>query len=231
MASVLEKPKPVQAPQRFVEMYPKPKNEKEKRRIDHKAALTAMDESIGRLLNWLYERHLSDNTLVIFLSDNGGSATADNSPLRGQKGQMFEGGLRVPCIVRYPNRVPAGKVCDEFLTSLEIFPTLCQLTGTYPPPNVLLDGFDMLPVLRGKIPSPRKEMFWKRRGDVAARVGDWKWVDSAQGSGLFNIKEDVGEQNDLSTQKPDILQMVKSRFQNWQIQMTQAAPRGPFRDY
>ncbi len=88
-----------------------------------------MDKSTGRILAQPDQLGLADWTLVIFLSDKGGGAGADNRPLRGQKAMMFEGGLRVPCIVRWPGHVPAGRVCDEFLTALEIFPTALHLAG------------------------------------------------------------------------------------------------------
>ena len=120
---------------------------------------------------------------------------------------------------------------DEFLTSLEILPTLLAATGTPTPEDLKLDGFDLLPVLRGEMPSPRKEMFWQRRGDVAARVGQYKWVQSAKGQGLFDLSTDLGEEHDLSTERPEVLGMVKERFAAWQEEMQASEPRGPFRDY
>lgn len=132
---------------------------------------------------------------------------------------------------RYPNRIPAGSVSTELLTSLEVFPTVLGLAGLQPPEGVVLDGFNMMPVLEGKAKSPRREMFWQRRDDRAARVGDWKWVDSRAGSGLFDLGNDVGEQHDLSAEKPEVLAMMKERFSAWKKQMDEAEPRGPFRDY
>jgi hypothetical protein len=96
---------------------------------------------------------------------------------------------------------------------------------------VKLDGFDMASVLKGKQKSPRKEMFWQRRGDKAARVGNYKWVESSRGSGLFDLSSDIGEQHDLSKEKPDVLNMVKSRFAAWEKLMSEAEPRGPFRNF
>jgi arylsulfatase A-like enzyme len=179
----------------------------------------------------LEEYQLDGQTLVIFFSDNGGGGAADNRPLRGSKSTMFEGGVRVPCIVRWPEQLPAGAVCDEFLTSLEVFPTVVRAAGATLPSGVTYDGFDMLPVLKGESTSPRREMFWQRRSNVAARYNSWKWVDSDRGGGLFNLAEDIGEQEDLSGEEPEILQQVKSRFQAWQQAMQAAEPRGPFRDY
>ncbi|SVB76185.1 uncharacterized protein METZ01_LOCUS229039, partial [marine metagenome] len=201
------------------------------RRLEFVGSVTAMDAAIGEVLDFLDDNDLAKNTIVIFFSDNGGGGAADNSPLRGAKGQMFEGGIRVPCIVRWPGKVPAGATSDEFLTSLEIFPTLCATTGAQPPVGIPLDGFDMLPVLQGKTKSPRKEMFWQRRLDKGARVGHWKWVESARGNGLFDLRKDLSEKEDLSKERPDMLAKLKSRFQNWKKEMAAAEPRGPFRDY
>jgi hypothetical protein len=89
----------------------------------------------------------------------------------------------------------------------------------------------MTDVLAGKEESRRKEMFWQRRGDKAARVGNLKWVESSRGSGLFDLSEDLGEQHDLSEEKPDLLKQVKSRFQAWKELMTEAEPRRPFRNF
>ena len=175
------------------------------RRLEFVGSVTAMDAAIGEVLDFLDDNDLAKNTIVIFFSDNGGGGAADNSPLRGAKGQMFEGGIRVPCIVRWPGKVPAGATSDEFLTSLEIFPTLCATTGAQSPVGVPLDGFDMLPVLQGKTKSPRKEMFWQRRLDKGARVGHWKWVESARGNGLFDLRKDLSEKEDLSQERPDML--------------------------
>jgi len=219
-----------QAPEEYLKMYPAA-SDKEKNHAGYLAAITCMDDSIGRILDRLDKENLAKNTLVIFFSDNGGAGADKNVPLRGGKSQMFEGGTRVPCIVRFPGRVPAGRVCDEFLTSLEVFPTVLAAVGVAPPAGVVLDGFDMLPVLAGKTPSHRKEMFWQRRNDKAARVGTWKWVDSAKGGGLFDLAADIGEQNDLSQERPEILKMVKGRFEAWRQEMERAEPRGPFRDY
>lgn len=201
------------------------------RRLEFVGSVTAMDAAIGRLLDLLDEYGIADNTIVLFLSDNGGGGSADNAPLRGRKGQMFEGGLRVPCIVRWPGKIPAGTASDEFLTSLEVVPTLCAATAAAPPKGVVLDGFDMLPVLQGKTKSPRTGMFWQRKLDKGARVGQWKWVESSRGNGLFDLRHDIGERRDLSKARPEILKKVKARFANWKKQMHAAQPRGPFRDF
>jgi arylsulfatase A-like enzyme len=144
---------------------------------------------------------------------------------------MFEGGIRVPFIARFPGRIPPASVSHEFLTSLDLFPTLTHVAGGKLPEGIVYDGFDMLPVLSGRESSERSTMFWQRRGDVAARVGNWKWVDSARGAGLFDLSRDIGEQRDLSQSHPEKLQELKQAFADWSSRMEAAEPRGPFRDY
>ncbi len=236
-ASNLSRPRPgVQAPLEYIRKHygqydPKDSNTKRAKRQRYMAAVTYMDEAIGQMLDALEEQGQADNTLVIFFSDNGGGGGADNNPLRGHKGDMFEGGTRVPAICRWPGAIPAGTVCSEFLTSMEIFPMLCHAAGTSEPKSVPLDGFDMTAVLAGKQKSPRKEMFWQHRSDKAARVGNFKWVESSRGSGLFDLSKDIGEKNDLSKEKPQVLASVKARFDAWKKQMAAAEPRRPFRDF
>jgi arylsulfatase A-like enzyme len=218
----------VQAPEDYVAPYrAKVKDEKLAR---YCGAVTCMDAAIGAVMALLAETGQADNTIVMFLADNGGSGNGGNAPLRGHKSTMWEGGLRVPFLAHWPGRLPAGRVTDEFLTSLEILPTLAAATGAKPDSAIQLDGFDMTPVLRGEKPSPRAEMFWQRRGDRAARVGTWKWVDGPAG-GLFDLTADIGETKDLSKEKPDVAAQVRSRFDAWRRAMDAAEPRGPFLDY
>ena len=236
----------IQAPEKHEKMYPPVKKlwqkgkrygeeatvpTREKRTRDYRASVTCMDESIGKILNFLDEKKIARNTLIIFFSDNGGGGGSDNRPLKGGKSRMWEGGIRVCSVMRMPGRIPANKVSDEFLTSLEVFPTVAKLAGVELPAGLILDGFDMLPILRGTESSPRKEMFWERKDLRAARVGDWKWVDTPTYGGLFDLSKDIGEKNDLSKSQPDVLKMIKGRFANWKREMALAEARGPFRDY
>ncbi len=246
----------VQAPETFRDLYPPVKQEyrevanykyheksefygptkvvtSEARQRDYRAATTCMDESIGKFLAVLDENGLSDNTIVIFFSDNGGSGGADNTPLKGRKGSTWEGGVRVPCLVRWTaGGIPAGAVNNEFLTSLELVPSFAEATGRPLPDDITFDGYNWWPALRGEEDSPRNTMFWKRRDMLGARIGDWKWVDMGGGQGgLFNLAEDIGETNDLSKSHPDRLAELKGAFAKWLAEMEAAEPRGPFRDY
>jgi len=235
-----------QAPEKYKKLYPHLKDDyvegkrygrkamvpsKSKRRLEYLAAITCMDDAIGSILGLLDQFQIADNTLVVFFSDNGGSGGSDNSPLRGHKGQMFEGGFRVPFLARYPGVIPAGTTSHEFLTSLELFPTFTRLAGQQLPEGVTYDGFDMLPVLTGCTSSQRTEMYWQRRGDKGARVGRYKWVDSAAGHGLFDLSADIGEQHDLSQEHPEVLAEMRAHFARWRARMDAADPRGPFWNY
>ena len=239
----------VQAPEKFKAMYPPVDKEfrtiekyryggeakvvtSEARRRDYRAAVTCMDDAVGKMLDLLKRKNVLDNTIVVFFSDNGGSGGADNSPLRGRKSQTWEGGVRVPCLVHWPaGKIPAGAVNDQFLTSLELFPSFASSAGIAIPDDLRLDGVDWWSTLRGESESPRKEMFWKRKNLVGARVGKWKWVDMGKAGGLFDLSTDIGEKNDLSEQRPDVLRVVKQRYADWLAEMDAAEPRGPFKDF
>ncbi|KLU07094.1 N-acetylgalactosamine-6-sulfatase [Rhodopirellula islandica] len=239
----------VQAPDRFKAMYPPVEAETrvtdryrygapatvatpQARRRDYRAAVTCMDAAIGEMLKTLEAKQILDDTIVVFFSDNGGSGGADNSPLRGHKGQTWEGGIRVPCIVRWPaGKIQAGQVNDEFLTSLELLPSFAAAASVEPPAGVVLDGFDWWPTLRGESASPRKELFWKRRDQIGARVSQWKWVQMGEQGGLFDLDRDLAEKQDLSESHPEVLAMVKERYAHWLREMEAAEPRGPFRDF
>ncbi|MBE2282834.1 MAG: sulfatase-like hydrolase/transferase [Prosthecobacter sp.] len=219
----------VQAPEKYVAMYRD--TVKDERLARYCGAVTCMDEAIGALMEAVEKAGQRDNTLVIFMSDNGGSGNGGNAPLKGSKSTMWEGGLRVPFIARWPGKLPAGKATDEFLTALELVPTLLAACGAQAPEGVKLDGFDMLPVLQGETKSSRKEMFWQRRSDRAARFENWKWLESAKGNGLYDLSTDLGEKNDLTNERPEIARMMRDRFARWRGEMDASEPRGPFRDY
>ncbi|MEC5126313.1 sulfatase-like hydrolase/transferase [Verrucomicrobiales bacterium BCK34] len=240
----------VQAPDKYKKMYPPVDPEfqeieeykyggaakvvtKEARQRDYRASVTCMDESIGKMLTLLDEKGIADDTIVVFFSDNGGSGGADNAPLRGRKAQTWEGGIRVPCIVRWSEgKIPAGTENDAFLSSLELAPSFAAATNHELPENLIIDGYNWWPTLRGETESPRTEMFWKRRHQLGARVGDWKWTFmSEKQQGLYNLAEDIGEKNDLSEEHPEKLAALKTAFDQWLKTMEEAEPRGPFRDF
>ena len=221
----------VQAPGRCLDQYPSPDGLAAERRHKFMAAVTCMDSSIGRVLDRIDEHGLRQDTIVIFVSDNGAGGGGDSGPLRGGKAQMFEGGVRVPFLVRWPEKIAPGAVSDEFLTALEVFPMLVKAAGASLPAKVELDGFDMLPVLQGQAKSERESMFWERQGEYGARLGHWKLVHSRRGSGLFDLSEDISESNDLTKELPDVYKRVRRAYRDWEREMAAAEPRGPFKNY
>ena len=227
MASTFDK-EATQVPEKYWRMYG---DSGADRKAQRPALITQMDDAIGEIFGKLRDLGLDDNTLVMFISDNGGDGAANNVPLRGKKAEMFEGGLRVPLIARWPGRIPKAATCRDFAATTELFPTLLAAAGAAPPRGVTLDGFNLLPALQGRAASQRKEFFWQRQSDKAARVGQWKWVESRRGSGLFDLSADIGEQKDLSAAQPGVLKMMKERWAAWRKEMDQSEPRGPFRDY
>ena len=222
-------PSGVQAPDGYVAKYADAKLPENLKR--YYAAVTCMDDAIGEVLALLRELKQDDSTLVIFQSDNGGSGNGGNAPLRGAKSTLWEGGLRVPFVARWPGKIRAGRVSDEFLTTLELLPTLAAAAGAVPPGGITLDGYDMLPTLAGTTPSPRREMFWEFRGQKAARIDNTKWLETEQGRGLYDLSADIGEKQDLSAKLPDLTAKISARWAAWRKEMEEAEPRGPFRDY
>src|SRR5262249_32782158 len=157
----------LQVPDEWVRKYPQ--MDPKARQTRYMAAVTCMDTAIGDVIAELDRQGVRNNTLLIFQSDNGGGGDGDNKTLRGDKTSWWEGGVRVPFIASWPDKLPRGVVTDEFMTALELFPTIVAATGAKAPPKVILDGYNVLPVLQGKTKSPRTEMFWMSRGARNAR--------------------------------------------------------------
>jgi arylsulfatase A-like enzyme len=219
----------VQAPDEYVAKYAESKVPDNLKR--YYAAVTRMDDAIGAILKLLDETKQAENTLIIFQSDNGGSGNGGNAPLKGAKSTLWEGGLRVPFVARWPGKIPADRVSDEFATTLELMPTLAAAAGVSTPAGVKLDGYNLLPVLAGQSPSPRKEMFWEFRGQKAARVGNYKWIESERAKGLYDLTSDIGESSDLSAKQPQLAAEISAKWTAWRKSMDESEPRGPFRDY
>ena len=223
-----------QAPEEYIRMYGNPPGTA---RVRYMANITCLDAAVGAIVEKLAEYKLDQNTLVIFASDNGTTSVGSNLPLRGLKGDMYEGGIRVPFIARWPGRIPKGAASGEFCSTLDMFPTLLHVAGEKPPAQTILDGSNILPVLTDRAPSPRKEQFWELRAARAARVGNWKWVlearrftpppDDAPGE-LYDLSSDIGEKRNLAAEKPDVLREVRGRWVSWMNEMARSEPRGPF---
>lgn len=183
------------------------------------AAVAAVDWSTGVLVAELRRLGLEDNTIIVFTSDNGSRADrhgGSNAPLRGAKGTTWEGGMRVPCIVRWPARIPPGAVCREIVTAMDFYPTVAKLAGHDTAALPAHDGRDVLPLWEGRTGavSPHEYFFYYRRGELhAVRSGNWKLrhrFDSGNSSNpeileLFDLAADIGESTDLASKHPDIV--------------------------
>lgn len=193
------------------------------------ALLLGLDDAVGRLMANLRETGADQNTLVVFISDNGGSGrspflaynTGINTPLRGNKGQTLEGGIRVPFIVAWRGKLPPGKTYDHPVSSLDILPTACALGGVKTPANV--DGVNLLPYLLGENKAaPHEALYWRFGPQKAVRRGqwtlvDWRDFDNKTNSGwqLFDLAKDIGQQNDVAAQNPDLVAQLSQSWQRW----------------
>jgi len=211
---------PLEAPERYLARFPKIGDEK---RRTFAAMLSALDDGVGRVLATLRKNGLEENTLLFFISDNGGppANTSRNHPFGGFKGQVLEGGIHVPFLMQWRGRLPAGKVYDAPVISLDIHPTaLAAATGVLPP-DAKFDGVDLLPFLTGKKKGlPHDRLFWRFGEQSAVRMGDWKLLRMGdEPPELYNLPKDPGEKNDLATQLPEKVKELQAGYDLWNAQL------------
>ena len=188
----------------------------------YRAAVTALDAGVGRVLEQLEALDLAENTIVIFYSDNGafmspgkGLEVATNKPLRDGGNTLWEGGIRVAGMARWPGKIPAHTVSDEALISLDVLPTLLAAAGGGS--NAALEGLDVMPVLKGEAPVEERALFWDYRGYSAVRKGRHKLIRPAGEEAflLFDVKEDVAETTDLAAREPGVVEQLRSELGEW----------------
>ncbi len=191
-------------------------------RRSYAAMVAALDDGVGRVCATLKELGLEEKTLVFFLSDNGGPVEvthASNAPLRGAKGSVYEGGIRVPFVIRWTGVLPSGKTYDHPVISLDIPTTIVAAANTSFPPEPGVDGVNLLPYLQGQNRDPpHKSLFWRTGGGTnwAVRSGDWKLVKiGQQNKQLYNIREDVSETTDVSDRHPTIVDELRRQYEKW----------------
>ncbi len=178
-----------------------------------------MDVEIGKILSALKENGLEENTLVLFCSDNGGDRASRNAPLSGRKGQLREGGIRVPCIARWPNVIPAGTVSSQAAITMDLSATILSAARIRPPHS--LDGITLLPYIGGFRQEVEQTFVWRSdwRGEKAVRWGKWKWLKEKEKEYLFNLKEDIGETVDRKDRNIDIYHCLKTIYDQWEKAM------------
>ncbi|HUS92798.1 MAG TPA: sulfatase-like hydrolase/transferase [Phycisphaerae bacterium] len=191
------------------------------------AMIKHLDDGVGRIVGELERAKLFDDTLLIYLTDNGGSKAmhASNAPLRGYKQQDYEGGVRVPFVVSWPKRLKGGTTCDVPVWSIDILPTALAAAGLPLPTKRPLDGRDMLPALTGKLDKLHDALFWSSggwEGKWAVRSGKWKLVGQKDRIELFDLDADVGEAADLSGRNPEKVAELTRLHDAWLARM--AAP-------
>lgn len=203
------------------------------------ANMACLDDNVGRLLDTLEELNLEQDTFVVFMTDNGGGPSREtgsvNRPLKSTKYSLFEGGIRIPMIMRFPGKLPKGRVCDNVISTLDIVPTTlaaADLKGVETNP---LDGQNLLSMLRRpERPQSREPLFWHFGDQFAIRDGDWKLVQArlftidimhgrrqplAERPQLFNLRDDIGETTDLADRHPDIVKRLTGLYEDWLAEM------------
>jgi arylsulfatase B len=198
------------------------------------AVVDVMDQAIGRVLDTLDKEGVADNTIVLFFSDNGGAAYsvggADNAPLRGGKGETFEGGIRVISVVRWPGRIPAGEKMTQIMTAMDVFPTLTEAAGVEPQNKRSFDGRSMWPAITSGAQMPRDEIVYFASEtpiyghfNLTAFNDEWKLVQEVEQDQLettvtnylFRIQEDPNEYNNLAQSHPEVVENLAAKIHDW----------------
>jgi arylsulfatase A-like enzyme len=174
---------------------------------------------VGRVLYALRESGIDRDTFVVFTSDNGGERYSYNWPASDSKVSLHEGGIRVPAIVRWPGRVPAGRSTDQTVITMDWTATMLALGATSADPRYPLDGVDLLPLCQGRPARFDRTLFWRTREQDAARQGPWKYLRTGNDELLFDVSNDPGERADLDVYQPDRLASLREQFRQWNAQM------------
>jgi len=213
---------PLEVPERYKNKFEKTSDPK--RRV-YAGMMTAMDEGIGKVLGKLRDLTLEEDTLIFFVSDNGGPTGnngSNNSPLRATKATVYEGGIRVPFMIQWPRRLKGGKVAEIPVIALDILPTAAAAAGAQIPKDRKIDGVNLLPYISGeKKGTPHEMLFWRMGQNHAIRKGNWKLVTMAGETALYDLAADIGESKDMKAEKPDIVQELQKAFEKWSKDMAE----------
>ena len=187
--------------------------------------MRSLDEGVGRVMQALRAAGMDRNTLVIFTSDNGGERFSYQWPFSGRKGDLLEGGIRVPAILRWPGVIPANRVTHEPAISMDWTATILAAAETKPADSHPLDGVNLLPSIRGKTPVQERAFFWRIYDQDAVRKGNWKYYRNASRRRLFDLSYDQHEQADFGVKNPVMLARLIEEFDTWNRQMLPRIPR------
>jgi arylsulfatase A-like enzyme len=189
-------------------------------RKTYREMVQSLDANIGRVLQALDIAGLTNNTIVVFTSDNGGERFSDVWPFTGMKGELLEGGIRVPAIVRWPGRVAPSTTSEQAMISMDWMPTLLAAAGLAPASDYPPDGENLLPILSGQAPHARK-LYWRFRAGAqrAVREGDWKYLRIASNEFLFDLGKDPRERGNLRNRHKDVFERLKADWETWSTTM------------
>ena len=212
---------PMQATEDDLELFDHIQDEKRRK---YCAMVYRLDINVGRIMKTLKEEGLAENTLVVFISDNGGPVDQNasiNAPLNGQKGILLEGGIRVPYILNWPGKLEAGKVVEDPVLSLDLFPTFVEAAGGNISEEDDLDGVNLLPYITGEVDKkPHETMKWRFTISAAIRDGNWKLVRLPDRLPmLYNLAEDISEQNDVALQNLDRTKSMLKELGQWDVRL------------
>lgn len=212
---------PQQSPDKYLERFADVKDKKRKLML---AMLAAEDDGVGEILSDVRANNLEENTLIVFFSDNGGPTGANgsrNKPLRGYKGQIFEGGIRIPFMMQWKGKIESGQVKEEPVISVDVLPTALAVSGATPREGLKLDGVNLLPWLEGKsTDKPHETLYWRFGEQWAIRDGNHKLLHTtAGGTQLFDLSTDLSEKDDLSKSMPDIAKKLQAKYDAWAKQL------------
>ena len=205
---------PLQAPQEAIDKYSRIED---KRRRTFAAMVDRMDSNIGRVMKTLDEEGMTKDTVILFFSDNGGPIAqgANNGKLRGAKASAFEGGLRVPAVIRYDGHLKAGTVSKQVAYVVDVFPTLAAAAGITPGNKFPFDGKNLWPALMAGKAEPREDLFFAVEGSLAVHHREWKLVRHHGTNMLFRIDRDAEEKDDLAAQQPEMVKDLSGRIDKW----------------
>lgn len=188
-------------------------------RADYVAMVERVDAGVGKILASLKRLGLEQNTLVIFTNDNGGEWLSNNAPFYHGKWTLWEGGLRVPTIMRWPGRIPASRVSEQVGITMDLTATILSVTNATVPDSTRLEGINLLPLLTGQAPPAERTLFWRTdaggRTQAAARKGDWKLLVDGTHTMLFNVRTDVQERQNVAAQQPGKARELWLELQKW----------------
>ncbi len=198
-------------------------------RGEYVAMVERMDRGVGDLLRALDRLGLASNTIVIFTNDNGGEWLSNNGPLFNRKSTVWEGGIRVPALIRWPGRIPAGTVSGQVGITMDLTASIVAAAGVAVPESARLEGMNLFPVLEGRMPQVERTLFWRsivgNRQQRAVRLGNWKLVVDGNNTLLFDLRADQGERQDLAAKRQDIAQKLRPLLADWEREVDAEAKR------